>query len=124
MQLKNQKLYCCQCGEICQNVMPEEIRSISFVCSNCESLNEIHFDGLRYIAYSYKKFNVQSYKKNMREIWKLEELCKHSSELQKYINGDWVAARPIKYVSFFKRIKIVWLVFKGKLDVFQWPGGQ
>jgi hypothetical protein len=40
------------------------------------------------------------------------------------INGRWVAARPLGFCSFYRRIKGAWLVFTGRADVLLWPGQE
>ena len=32
----------------------------------------------------------------------------------------WIPARPLRYAGFFYRVKIAWLVFKGRYDALDW----
>ncbi len=36
------------------------------------------------------------------------------------IDGKWVFARPIGYISLLHRIKCAYLVFQGKADIIKW----
>lgn len=41
-----------------------------------------------------------------------------------FINGKWVAARPLGDDSLLWRIQCAWKVFKGEYDCLKWPEGQ
>jgi len=60
------------------------------------------------------------------DYWTLKGLVDHCVENQTQFNGRWVPARPINYQHrpLFTKILLAWKVYKGKLDVFEWPEGQ
>lgn len=37
-------------------------------------------------------------------------------------DGKWVAARPLSYIGFLRRLKLAWRVFKGDYDALKWSG--
>jgi hypothetical protein len=38
------------------------------------------------------------------------------------INGQWVPARPLGFMSLSSRLRAAWLVFTGRADALLWPG--
>lgn len=47
----------------------------------------------------------------------------NSSQVQD-TGGKWVPARPVHHTSLRRRLKLTWMVFTGKADVFTWPCNQ
>lgn len=43
---------------------------------------------------------------------------------QTCINGKWMPARALGYMSVWHRFKCAWIVFTGKADALVWPGEQ
>jgi hypothetical protein len=41
-----------------------------------------------------------------------------------FINGKWVASRPMGCFSIANRVKLAWMVFTGKADALVWPKDQ
>ena len=56
-------------------------------------------------------------------MYTLENLVKHSNELQCEIDGKWVPARPLP-APFSWRLHDAWQVLTGKADAFTWPEEQ
>jgi hypothetical protein len=56
-------------------------------------------------------------------LWKLEELMHHISQVRAQIDGRWVPSRPLLW-PWTWRIKLAWMVLRGKADAVVWPGGQ
>ena len=40
------------------------------------------------------------------------------------IDGEWMPARPMGYMSLRYRLKAAWLVLTGRADALIWPGNQ
>jgi hypothetical protein len=47
-----------------------------------------------------------------------------SNNVQTQIDGKWVPARALGYMSLWHRFYCAWLVWTGKADALVWPGGQ
>jgi len=56
--------------------------------------------------------------------WNLKNLIKHTNEVSKEIDKDWVPARPINIISLRQRFRDAWSVFTGKADALHWPKNQ
>jgi hypothetical protein len=57
-------------------------------------------------------------------ILKFDDVDGRHGQSEAKINGRWVPARPVGYLSLGWRIKLAWMVFTGKADAFVWPEGQ
>lgn len=62
--------------------------------------------------------------KKYPNIWTVKSLIDSAKCNSVQINGKWVPARPLGYMSFPHRLKCAWMVFTGKADVVIWPEGQ
>jgi hypothetical protein len=66
--------------------------------------------------------------KNMKRMpnWcDVRFVVRDAGEVQKEIDGEWVPARSEAFwpgISFFRRLRLAWLVFTGKCDALHWPG--
>jgi len=56
-------------------------------------------------------------------MYMLKELVHPKVNLDTYINGKWVPARPLDG-PFVWRLKDAWEVLMGRADAFTWPEGQ
>lgn len=56
-------------------------------------------------------------------VWTLKNLVEHAEQMQVYMDGYWVPARPLAG-PLICRIRAAWRVLKGEADAFIWPAGQ
>lgn len=60
--------------------------------------------------------------KNAPNKWNLKNLLEHCENGPKSeIDGKWLPARPLGYLSFCRRFKYAWKVFTGEYDALEWP---
>lgn len=57
-------------------------------------------------------------------LWHLEDLLKQSTTVSREVDGKYIPARPLGFMSLGNRIRLAWMVFTGKADAVIWPGGQ
>lgn len=49
--------------------------------------------------------------------WLIKEASNDTKEIEK---GKWVPCRPLRYSSFWNRLKCAWLVLTDKVDCVRW----
>lgn len=54
-------------------------------------------------------------------VWFIQNCA---NDTQAYINGKYVAARPLGWQSWTNRFRLAWAVFTGRMDALKWPEGQ
>lgn len=62
--------------------------------------------------------------KKYPSVIKMNQLQADAYNNQALINGRWVPARPLGFMSIWERFRCAWIVFTGKGDVLIWPEGQ
>ena len=59
--------------------------------------------------------------------WRLNDLIRHTKEIQGQINYIWMPVRPVRPTGLLGlriRVKAAIKVLLGKADAVVWPGGQ
>jgi len=54
----------------------------------------------------------------------VKEITEDAFNTTTNIDGKWLPARPLGFMSWQQRWKMAWLVFTGKCDALKWPGDQ